>query len=62
MAPERFISSRTMAVTLCRTLSPAGSQVYMPLASLRIRPARNINWWLMTSASAGVSRSVAIRY
>lgn len=34
----------------------------MPEASLRINPARIINWWLMISASEGVSLRVAMVY
>ena len=49
-----------MASTLRRVRSPRGSQVYRPEVRRRIIPARSINWWLMTSASAGVSFNVAI--
>ncbi len=61
-APARFISSRTMVSTLRSTRSPIGSQLYRPAARRRIRPARSISWWLMTSASAGVSFIVLIGY
>ena len=62
MAPDLFISSRTMLATLFSTRRPVGSQVYIPAASLRIIPARSISWWLMTSASAGVSFCVDNKY
>src|SRR5690606_41191528 len=62
IAPALFISSRTMFSTFFRTRTPVGSQVYNPEASLRIIPARSISWWLITSASAGVSFRVESRY
>ena len=34
----------------------------MPAATLRIMPARIISFWLMTSASAGTSRNVLMKY
>ena len=37
---------------------PIGIQVYKPAAKRRIMPARSINWWLITSASAGDSLRV----
>ena len=43
MAPERSISSRTIWETLWRTRRPSGSQVYKPLASFRIMPARSMS-------------------
>ncbi|MCW8923209.1 MAG: hypothetical protein OQK69_06215 [Gammaproteobacteria bacterium] len=49
-----------MFSTLRRTRTPSGSQLYNPEASRRIRPARNISWWLLISASAGVSFTVLI--
>jgi hypothetical protein len=51
-----------MASTLCNTRRPVGNQVYRPEASLRIIPARSISWWLITSASFGVSLSVESKY
>ncbi len=42
-APERFISSRTIASTFFRTRVPMGNQEYKPEANLRIIPARNIS-------------------
>ncbi len=54
-APARFISSRTMAVTRCRARKPSGRKVYMPEVSLRMKPPRTSSWWLMTSASDGIS-------
>ena len=60
--PAAFISSRTMASTLRITFKPMGSQVYRPEASLRIMPARSISWWLITTASEGVSFCVASKY
>ncbi|MNK46967.1 hypothetical protein D3C87_657630 [compost metagenome] len=62
MAPALFISSRTMFSIFFSTRRPVGSQAYMPEASLRIIPARSISWWLMTSASEGVSLRVESRY
>jgi hypothetical protein len=50
-----------MFSTLRNTRKPRGSHEYKPEASLRIMPARNMSWWLMTSASAGVSLTVASR-
>jgi hypothetical protein len=38
------------------------SRTPLPLASFLISPALSINWWLITSASAGVSLRVAMRY
>ena len=49
-----------MASTLRKTRKPYGIHVYKPEARRRIKPARNISWWLIISASAGVSRSVEI--
>src|SRR5437763_9067107 len=34
----------------------------MPVATLRSIPARIISFWLMTSASAGLSRRVTMKY
>ena len=61
-APARFISSRTMRSTFCRTRRPIGSQLYSPAASRRIKPARSINWWLINSASAVISLRVLMGY
>ncbi|MCY1465320.1 hypothetical protein D9M71_834500 [compost metagenome] len=59
IAPERFISSRTIASTFLSTRVPIGSHVYKPDANLRIIPARNMSWCEITSASFGVSLNVA---
>src|ERR1043165_8003181 len=61
-APARSISSRTMFSTLRMVRRPRGIQVYRPAASLRMRPARSMSWWLTTSASAGVSLVVLTGY
>src|SRR5258707_12728715 len=34
----------------------------MPAATLRMMPARIISFWMMTSASAGTSRNVLMKY
>ena len=60
-APARFISSRTTASTLRATRKPIGIQVYRPLATRLIKPARSISLWLGNSASAGASLRVEIK-
>ena len=43
-APAASISSRTMAMIFLSVRQPSGRYVYVPLASLRMRPARIISW------------------
>ncbi len=61
-APARFISSRTTASILRSTRSPSGIQLYSPEPSRRMRPARSMSLWLASSASAGASLMVLMKY
>src|SRR5579884_1901139 len=62
IAPERSCSSRTIAQILLSTRNPSGKKAYMPAASCRIMPARNISRWDTSSASLGVSRRMGKKY